>query len=156
MITSLIFIVFLLFIGYYDVSVPYSGAPLSLLVSFVSSDFSIPFLSFNIGNVPDSKYLQYPPIDAVYTWVNGSDPRWKKQKEHYHKLWVHSLRGENVRITKEEYNESEGLIVGSTSKVDMSNSDNRFRDNEELRYSLRSLEKYAPWIRHRRTNSVLA
>lgn len=24
---------------------------------------------------------------------------------------------------------------------------NRFRDNEELRYSLRSIEKFAPWIR---------
>jgi UDP-N-acetylglucosamine-lysosomal-enzyme len=27
-------------------------------------------------------------------------------------------------------------------------SQNRFQDNEELRYSLRSVEKYAPWIRH--------
>jgi hypothetical protein len=26
-------------------------------------------------------------------------------------------------------------------------SDNRFRDSEELRYSLRSLVKYAPWVR---------
>ena len=26
--------------------------------------------------------------------------------------------------------------------------DNRYRDNQELRYSLRSLYKYAPWIRH--------
>lgn len=24
----------------------------------------------------------------------------------------------------------------------------RFEDNEELRYSLRSLEQYAPWVRH--------
>ncbi len=27
-------------------------------------------------------------------------------------------------------------------------STNRFADKEELRYSLRSLEKYAPWVRH--------
>jgi UDP-N-acetylglucosamine-lysosomal-enzyme len=27
-------------------------------------------------------------------------------------------------------------------------ADNHFRDNDELRYSIRSLEKYAPWIRH--------
>jgi UDP-N-acetylglucosamine-lysosomal-enzyme len=27
-------------------------------------------------------------------------------------------------------------------------STNRFADTEELRYSLRSLEKYAPWVRH--------
>jgi UDP-N-acetylglucosamine-lysosomal-enzyme len=27
-------------------------------------------------------------------------------------------------------------------------SDNRYRDSEELRYSLRSLVRFAPWIRH--------
>jgi len=27
-------------------------------------------------------------------------------------------------------------------------SSNRFRDNEELRFSLRSLERRAPWIRN--------
>lgn len=28
------------------------------------------------------------------------------------------------------------------------NGEKRFFDNEELRYSLRSLEQYAPWINH--------
>lgn len=27
-------------------------------------------------------------------------------------------------------------------------SSSRFEDNDELRYSLRSVEKYAPWVRH--------
>ncbi len=27
-------------------------------------------------------------------------------------------------------------------------SANRFEDNEELRYSLRSVETFAPWVRH--------
>ena len=27
-------------------------------------------------------------------------------------------------------------------------SSSRFQDNEELRYSLRSVERFAPWIRH--------
>lgn len=27
-------------------------------------------------------------------------------------------------------------------------SDSRFQDNEELRYSLRSIERFAPWVRH--------
>src|SRR5207237_624118 len=31
--------------------------------------------------------------------------------------------------------------------VSAKNLTNRFRDNNELRYSLRSIEKYAPWIR---------
>ncbi|GBG32295.1 N-acetylglucosamine-1-phosphotransferase subunits alpha/beta [Hondaea fermentalgiana] len=32
--------------------------------------------------------------------------------------------------------------------IEEASSANRFRDNEELRFSLRSLEKYAPWVRH--------
>ena len=35
----------------------------------------------NIGNVPEEDYLSYGPIDAVYTWVNGSDPIWQSEKE---------------------------------------------------------------------------
>ena len=27
-------------------------------------------------------------------------------------------------------------------------SSSRFQDNEELRYSLRSVERFAPWVRH--------
>ncbi|KAE8990928.1 hypothetical protein PR001_g21368 [Phytophthora rubi] len=40
------------------------------------------------------------------------------------------------------------LTEADVKGKDDSSSDNRFRDNEELRYSLRSLEKYAPWVRH--------
>ncbi|KAE8875963.1 hypothetical protein PF005_g19249 [Phytophthora fragariae] len=40
------------------------------------------------------------------------------------------------------------LTEAGVKGKDDSSSDNRFRDNEELRYSLRSLEKYAPWVRH--------
>ena len=38
----------------------------------------------NIGNKDVTDLIAFGPIDAVYTWVNGSDPRWlkkKKQKE---------------------------------------------------------------------------
>lgn len=34
------------------------------------------------------------------------------------------------------------------SKQDEDVSASRFEDNEELRYSLRSVEKHAPWVRH--------
>lgn len=93
----------------------------------------------NIGGVTASDYLSYGPIDVVYTWVNGTDPRWKKEKEFWHKHWIASLTGQPLPVWGEEAN-----VKGR----DDSNSDNRFRDNEELRYSLRSLEKYAPWVRH--------
>jgi len=53
-------------------------------------------------------------IDAVYTWVNGSDPN-----------FIESIR-----------------------RFDFKHDPSRFDDKNELRYSLRSLEKHANWIRH--------
>ncbi|KAL8003667.1 putative stealth protein CR2 region 2 [Plasmopara halstedii] len=93
----------------------------------------------NIGNVKSNDYLSYGPIDVVYTWVNGTDPRWKREKEFWHKHWIASLTGQPLPVWGQDTD-----VLGK----DDSNSDNRFRDNEELRYSLRSLEKYAPWVRH--------
>ncbi|ETI53015.1 hypothetical protein F443_03984 [Phytophthora nicotianae P1569] len=93
----------------------------------------------NIGGVKAEDFLSYGPIDVVYTWVNGTDPRWKKEKEFWHKHWIASLTGQPLPVWGQE---------ADVKGKDDSNSDNRFRDNEELRYSLRSLEKYAPWVRH--------
>ena len=59
-------------------------------------------------------------IDIVYTWVNGNDKEWQKKKSKY-------------------TNNNEEFV---------SNTESRFRDNDELRYSIRSVEKYAPWINH--------
>uniref|UniRef100_K3XAW5 LNR domain-containing protein n=1 Tax=Globisporangium ultimum (strain ATCC 200006 / CBS 805.95 / DAOM BR144) TaxID=431595 RepID=K3XAW5_GLOUD len=96
--------------------------------------------SSNIGNVRAEDFMAYGPIDVVYTWVNGTDPRWKAEKEYWHKHWIASLTGQPLPEKPEDTKNVKGS--------DTSNADNRFRDNEELRYSLRSLEKYAPWIRH--------
>ncbi|XP_077289661.1 N-acetylglucosamine-1-phosphate transferase subunits alpha and beta isoform X2 [Arctopsyche grandis] len=71
----------------------------------------------NIGSICE----EYEPIDAVYTWVNGSDP-----------LLLESMR---------KFAQLEGI----TDEDDLSPS--RYDDKQELKYSLRSLEKYAPWIR---------
>lgn len=38
--------------------------------------------------------------------------------------------------------------VAFKSKQDEDVSASRFEDNEELRYSLRSVERHAPWVRH--------
>lgn len=61
--------------------------------------------------------LKAPPvdIDAVYTWVNGSDPKWHRK-------------------------------MRQMSRVQTLDSA-RFRDNNELKYSLRSIYQYAPWFR---------
>lgn len=64
------------------------------------------------------------PIDAVYTWVDGSDASWRAARDEF-------LRRENPGAFTE-------------SSADQS----RFADHEELRYSLRSIEENAPWIRH--------
>lgn len=64
------------------------------------------------------------PIDIVYTWVNGDDPKWQKKKAQY----------EN-RLSAEDINESSYNI-------------SRFASRDELKFSLRSVEMFASWINH--------
>jgi len=62
-------------------------------------------------------------IDLVYLWVDGSDDKWKAKKN-----------AELKRIGKLPPIEAIGNI--------------RSDDNDELLFSLRSVEKFAPWINH--------
>jgi hypothetical protein len=59
-------------------------------------------------------------IDLIYLWVNGNDPEWKHRKN---------------------------VFLGLETAGDDTNCEGRFADNDELKYSLRSVEKYAHWIR---------
>ena len=61
------------------------------------------------------------PVDIVYLWCDSSDDVWRTKKN-----------DELRKLGKATDNDSTG--------------DCRFIDNDELKYSLRSLEKYAPWI----------
>lgn len=61
------------------------------------------------------------PVDIVYLWCDSSDDNWRQKKN-----------DELKKYGKELDNDSVG--------------DCRFINNDELKYSLRSLEKYAPWI----------
>ena len=58
-------------------------------------------------------------IDLVYLWVDGNDPQWKAKHN---------------------------ACIGRTEEQSAVNCDGRYADNDELKYSLRSAEKYAPWI----------
>lgn len=58
------------------------------------------------------------PVDIVYLWVDGNDAGWQKKKSQY------------FPFSKEE--QVSGVC--------------RYADNDELKYSLRSVEKNAPWI----------
>ncbi len=60
-------------------------------------------------------------VDLVYLWVDGEDPQWKKKKKSY-------------------------LGASAIPHNDETTADCRFVDHDELKYSLRSVEMYAPWI----------
>jgi len=65
----------------------------------------------------DSKNMD---IDLVYLWVDGDDPKWQEKKL---------------------------IFTGKVSDTSESNNIGRYISNDELKYSLRSAEKHAPWIR---------
>ena len=59
-------------------------------------------------------------IDMVYLWVDGADPEWRKKRD---------------------------ALIGTVSSSRSENCEGRYADNDELKFSLRSLDLYAPWIR---------
>ncbi|WP_078843732.1 stealth family protein [Streptomyces albus] len=60
------------------------------------------------------------PVDAVYTWVDGHDPAWLARR---------------ARAAGHAYHEESANAA-------------RYASRDELRYSLRSLHLYAPWVRN--------
>lgn len=62
-------------------------------------------------------------IDLVYLWVDGSDKNWLAKK--------------NATLEKEGKNLSASSVRST-----------RWADHNELLYSIRSVEKFAPWINH--------
>ena len=62
-------------------------------------------------------------IDIVYLWVDGNDPEWRAKRARADKTLSKNCREEMAAY---------------------SNVEGRFRDNDELRYSLRALVKYFP------------
>ena len=80
-----------------------------------------------------------PVIDVVYTWVNGSDPRWLERMIYFKAKIDDGINGADTAENKSGGGEPQGAddVAGV----------HRYRDNGELKYSLRSVEKYAPWVR---------
>ncbi|MCM1168446.1 MAG: Stealth CR1 domain-containing protein [Bacteroides sp.] len=58
-------------------------------------------------------------IDLVYLWVDGNDPKWRAKHD---------------------------AFIGQMGIGSPENCKGRYNDNDELKYSLRSIESYAPWI----------
>ncbi|MGC6479867.1 MAG: stealth family protein [Flavobacteriaceae bacterium] len=61
-----------------------------------------------------------PSIDLVYLWVDGNDPEWLAKRN--------AFFGRKVENSSTNFN-------------------GRYLNNDELKYSLRSVERYASWIR---------
>jgi hypothetical protein len=66
------------------------------------------------------------PIDVVYAWVDGDDPVWQEKQEQVRA----QLEGRTVDF------HPTSIAPG------------RFRSRDEIRYSLRSLQMFAPWVRN--------
>ncbi|MCB7137200.1 stealth conserved region 3 domain-containing protein [Cellulosimicrobium marinum] len=74
---------------------------------------------------PDAHEIDFP-VDAVYLWVDDSDPRWRARRD--------AAR-------------AEAGAPPVDAPGDETLAAHRFRDRGELRASMRSLETNAPWIR---------
>lgn len=57
-------------------------------------------------------------IDFVITWVDGNDPAWREERDHYAEVEHRAIDNSNVR----------------------------YRDWETLMYWFRGVEKFAPWV----------
>lgn len=72
--------------------------------------------------ISNNHFNQYP-VDIVYTWVDGSDVKWVKKRN----------------VAKKQIQQK----ISSSATEEM-----RFLDNDELKYSLRSIAQFAPWVRN--------
>ncbi|QES47114.1 hypothetical protein DEJ50_03895 [Streptomyces venezuelae] len=64
------------------------------------------------------------PVDAVITWVDAADPAWNRRRL-----------------------EARAALDGPDGATPFDDADHRYRDRGELRYCLRAIAAYAPWIR---------
>lgn len=70
-----------------------------------------------------TSYINNQPIDLVYLWCDMNDERWNERRKKEVEKWR-----DTIKLVEEE-------------------SVARYQSHDELRYSLRSVEMYAPWIR---------
>jgi hypothetical protein len=92
--------------------------------AFSAPDDTTRYRTREIFTMPSLDRISFP-IDAVYTWVDGGDPAWQSRK-------AAAL--------------SANTWLDGASRL--ANNDSRYVSRDELRYSLRALHCFAPWIRH--------
>ncbi|KAF9945823.1 Xanthine phosphoribosyltransferase 1 [Mortierella alpina] len=91
-------------------------------------------------------------IDVVYTWVNGSDPKLQRIKQEYEDASPlfkafresrHSKRAIDIDALAAGDSVTHKNERATISKRDTDQTANRFRDMDELKYSVRSVAQYA-------------
>ncbi|SHN52180.1 stealth family protein [Desulfovibrio litoralis] len=92
------------------------------LKACVSCPYRLPNLTERIEQYKTANF----PVDLVYTWVDGED------SAHI------ALRNQYLREHAEKKGEMHEDGVGKA----------HFRNNDELKYSLRSVEAFLPWVRN--------
>ncbi|GIF36227.1 stealth family protein [Actinoplanes xinjiangensis] len=105
------------------VTEPVTVAPETAFGSFSARGDTTGYRTRRIFTCVDPDRVDFP-IDVVYTWVDGSDPAWQRRK-------AQAL--------------ADNPWVGEVSE--QAANDSRFASRDELRYSLRALHCFAPWVR---------
>jgi hypothetical protein len=105
------------------VTEPVTVAPETTFGSFSARGDTTGYRTRRIFTCVDPDRVDFP-IDVVYTWVDGSDPAWQRRK-------AQAL--------------ADNPWVGEVSE--QAANDSRFASRDELRYSLRALHCFAPWVR---------
>ncbi|BCY14522.1 exopolysaccharide phosphotransferase [Actinoplanes sp. L3-i22] len=99
-------------------------APEPVFGAFCSPDDTTGYRTRQVFTTLDPDRIDFP-VDVVYTWVDGDDPAWRRRKERAlaENPWVGAAHGQAA-------------------------NDARFTNRDELRYSMRALHHFAPWVRH--------
>ena len=87
----------------------------------------VPVRTLQVMTEPTVNEVTFP-IDVVYTWVDGDDAEWNRARE--------------ARLAG-----LAGTHAAETAQTRESSGQARFVSRNELRYSLRSVHFFAPWVR---------
>lgn len=82
--------------------------------------------AFFLKIISENTPMTNDKIDLVYLWVDGAEERFRRERDACLKAWLSSHKSRAAR----------------------ENIPSRWRDNDELRHSLRTAARYLPWINH--------
>ena len=102
---------------------PATLVPTSQLCPYVATISGAAVRTHSVLANPTFDHVAFP-IDAVFTWVDGADPLWRQRKD--------SALGRDAALPIH----------------DAAANGSRYANRDELRYSLRSVAYFAPWIGH--------